>query len=331
MFETYTDDFMLAVTLWPFVSLLFAVPITAYLYHKRGRIDAAGVIGIYLFVLYLLGLACFTLYPLPEGDSGPGITYGLEPELNPAHFISDLATGGFLAIFQIVANIIFFVPLGFMGRVLFGWKLRRSVILGLIISLCIECSQLTGIWGLYEYSYRLFDVDDLIWNTSGSAVGWVIAAKAFPKLDFTVDKATLTVEHNPGMFRRIVALLLDSTIVLVFGLVIDSGLELLLDAAIPAARSETWIPTVCDTLLFALVQFVIPLLNNGQTPAGTLLHMSCEKFERPPKQRKLFLLVRAIGVYLVFIVPPITAPIAVIVYLACKGMPYDNAFKGESA
>ena len=32
--------------------------------------------------------------------------------------------------------------------------------------------QLTGVMGVFPCSYRLFDVDDLIWNTSGAVIGY---------------------------------------------------------------------------------------------------------------------------------------------------------------
>jgi glycopeptide antibiotics resistance protein len=49
--------------------------------------------------------------------------------------------------------------------------IRRSVLLAFGLSLAAELSQLTGLWGLYPCSYRKFDVDDLLLNTSGGALG----------------------------------------------------------------------------------------------------------------------------------------------------------------
>ncbi len=86
---------------------------------SRWTINLNTVIGAYLSVLYALSLVCFTLYPLPSGESGLGITYGIAPQLNPFGFLNDLAKDGIGAIPQIFANIAFFVPLGFIaGRLL---------------------------------------------------------------------------------------------------------------------------------------------------------------------------------------------------------------------
>lgn len=62
--------------------------------------------------------------------------------------------------------------------IVIGWTalpvLRRPwviVALGGLSSLLIELTQLTGTWGLYPCPYREFDVDDLILNTAGVAIG----------------------------------------------------------------------------------------------------------------------------------------------------------------
>ena len=46
------------------------------------------------------------------------------------------------------------------------------------VSLVIEVTQLTGIYGIYRGSYRLCDMDDLITNTFGGYVGYRIVAAA---------------------------------------------------------------------------------------------------------------------------------------------------------
>lgn len=81
----YSENFMLAVGLWPLAATALTLPILAYLYHRDGRLKFVSVVSTYLAVLYLLGLGCFTLYPLPSGDSGLGITYGVPWQLNPWH------------------------------------------------------------------------------------------------------------------------------------------------------------------------------------------------------------------------------------------------------
>lgn len=58
--STFSKPFQLAVLLWPFVSLLLTVPAAVYLYRRDNRLRPVSVLGAYAFMLYVLGLGCFT-------------------------------------------------------------------------------------------------------------------------------------------------------------------------------------------------------------------------------------------------------------------------------
>ena len=171
----YSENFAAALVLWPVLSFMLTLPILAYLYHRDGRLRFGTFVGAYLTVLYICGLGCFTLYPLPQGDAGPGITYGVAPNFNPMNFMNDIAKDGLKAVFQLAFNVVFFMPLGFIAGRLLRLRFLPSVLLGLAASLLIEVSQLTGLFGIYPYAYRCCDVDDVITNTLGAALGWVCA------------------------------------------------------------------------------------------------------------------------------------------------------------
>ena len=87
---SFTDKFIAA----PFASFMLTLPILAYLYHRDGRLKVWSAASAYLVVLYFLGLGCFTLYPLPSGTEGLGITYGIAPQLNPIAFVGDIYRDG---------------------------------------------------------------------------------------------------------------------------------------------------------------------------------------------------------------------------------------------
>jgi glycopeptide antibiotics resistance protein len=73
-------------------------------------------------------------------------------------------------------NVVLFVPLGIFARLL--WK-RGAVgtgLLGFACSLLVETTQFTANWGTAPFQYRLFDVDDLMTNTTGALLGWVAGA-----------------------------------------------------------------------------------------------------------------------------------------------------------
>lgn len=51
------------------------------------------------------------------------------------------------------------------------------VLLGLGLSVVVELTQLTGGWGLYPCAWRKFDVDDILLNTAGVAVGVLLGRR----------------------------------------------------------------------------------------------------------------------------------------------------------
>lgn len=57
----YTENFLVAVALWPLASAALTLPILAWLYHRDGRLRFGSAVSTYLAVLYVLGLGCFTL------------------------------------------------------------------------------------------------------------------------------------------------------------------------------------------------------------------------------------------------------------------------------
>ncbi|MBG0968062.1 VanZ family protein [Bacillus sp. SRB3LM] len=53
--------------------------------------------------------------------------------------------------------------------------LKTSLVIS-SISLFFERTQLTGVYGLYYCSYRLFDIDDIILNVSGGIISFYIVS-----------------------------------------------------------------------------------------------------------------------------------------------------------
>ncbi|MFC3891831.1 VanZ family protein [Lentzea rhizosphaerae] len=92
-------------------------------------------------------------------------------QLVPFQWIADTFRDGRIAFDLMTLNVLLFVPLGAM---LMFWG-RRSIgqaaLIGYGVSLLIEGSQL--LW-----ANRIFDVDDLIANTTGTALGWLSALAA---------------------------------------------------------------------------------------------------------------------------------------------------------
>ena len=64
-------------------------------------------------------------------------------------------------------------PLGIYLRYYFRQGFLQTVRWGFLVSLSIELLQLSGLLFIYPRPYRLFDVDDLITNTLGAALGYI--------------------------------------------------------------------------------------------------------------------------------------------------------------
>lgn len=319
----YTDNFLLALTLWPLASLLLTLPILAWLYHRDGRLRFGSAVSTYLAVLYVLGLGCFTLYPLPSGDSGLGITYGVPWQLDPLAFVGDFAREGVSTIPQIAFNVVLFMPLGFIAGRLLRWGFWKSVIVGLLASLCIEAAQGTGLFGIYPYAYRTADVDDLIYNTSGAALGRACATALARVLPPGALAEEGEVTHTPGFIRRCVAFWLDTLIVTLVSLVVGGaiGLALTMLGASEGVRSHAM-----DLVLYAAflwVELVVPWRHAGSTPGGAFVRMSCETREHEGARRAAFYVLRVMvlgGAYFFF---PILWPVLALFFLFTRRMPYD--------
>lgn len=319
---SFTDKFLAALSLWPLASFFFTLPILAYLYHRDGRLKFWSAAGAYLTVLYFLGLGCFTLYPLPSGTEGLGITYGIAPQLNPIAFVGDIYRDGATAILQILMNVVFFVPLGFIASRAFCMRMQTTMLLGFAVSLVIETAQLTGFFWLYPYAYRTFDICDLMWNTGGAVAGWWAArllARVLPQAQRDTDSITA----SPGFVRRSVAFMLDGIIVVVATLCAWSLIILVapngLDARFVEGSGMVWIMLG----VFVIVQFFIPLANQGKTPGGSFVRMTCETKERGPIRRVVFLVVRLVFIAGACMYAPLAMPALGLFFFIAHRMPYD--------
>jgi glycopeptide antibiotics resistance protein len=142
--------------LWPVVLLVV-----------RGRPLVTGVVTLYA----TLALAV-VLLPLPGPDTPrPSQTV----QLVPFQWVLDTLGGDLNAAKGVVLNVLLFVPLGVFARTLLRRSRRTTVLLGLAASLAVEVTQLTANFGTAPFAYRIFDVDDLMTNTLGAAVGWLVA------------------------------------------------------------------------------------------------------------------------------------------------------------
>ena len=144
--------------------------ITLLVLKKRRR--NAGIISV-IYILAIIYLTFISREPMPIhhysinpfGAARRGLEFG-------GGLISGLLHGtvkitNWAELRNIILNILLFIPFGYLLPSLFP-RLRwwQVVLLGLAFSLCIELLQL-----ITKLGYA--DVDDLINNTLGAAIGWL--------------------------------------------------------------------------------------------------------------------------------------------------------------
>lgn len=325
--RSYSASFSTALALWPVASLVLTLPILAILYHREGRLRIWSAVGCYVVVFYFLGLACMTVYPLPDGTSGLGITYGTTPGLNPLRFLNVIRHPTGFGVFELTANVALFVPLGFIAARGLGWGPVRSVLAGFAVSLLVETTQLTGDWGLYPYAYRTFDVEDLVMNTFGAFIGWMGAAVLGHFAPRRIDPEALVPTRNPGLVRRTVAFALDLVLVWVFATVFVAAAQFALRRYfVEWAYFSRVLGLVSRWSLrgsLALFELVVPLVRGGKTPGGSFVRMTCESRDRRGVTRLAFFCLRFAAICAVLAWPLYAAPALAVWWAVFRAMPYD--------
>ena len=305
--KTFGTPLLIALLLWPILAAFLTLPILALLYHREHRLRLASTIGSYLSVLYVVGLLTFTQYPMPDEPDRYCATHHLSPQLNPLEFIQDIATGGVSAVMKLLLNIVLFMPLGFLLMRFLRRNIGHTVIVGFLLSLTIELTQLSGFWGIYPCSYRQFDVDDLLTNTLGALIGYGIAKlcdRRWPPKP--VDRAEIN--HRPGIVHRGVTFAIDMILVTVgyypLGIAVvwlfhalakplpDGTFQLA--GAIVHVESLNTVVTVLGMVSFLVFELWIPAAHRGQTLGGMFTHMSMETRERHGWRRMVFYVIRTV-------------------------------------
>lgn len=125
------------------------------------------IVGIYLFCILLACILTITgVTTINEID--------VQNSINPSQI--NLIPFVYGDMFGLITNMVMFLPFGFLLPMLFVAynKLHKTVLAGFLFSLAIECSQL--------FNYRSTDIDDLIMNTLGAFVGFLLYQLIFLKI-----------------------------------------------------------------------------------------------------------------------------------------------------
>ena len=146
---------------WPIIIIITVIACTlriAYLIKNNVHFCFYKEVLSLLFILYVMCL--FEVVTLQDNN------FGLS-NLIPFKEIFRYSIGSRLFIRNIVGNILLFLPYGyFIGYYINNKKIITPAILTMIISVTIEVVQLN--------IGRIFDIDDVILNTCGGVLGFLI-------------------------------------------------------------------------------------------------------------------------------------------------------------
>lgn len=172
---------VVAVAVGLALAVALFVPFVRLNFRRDGYLTLSRTVLWVGFLVYATALWTYTLLPLPD----PTDIVCVPAQTRPLQFIDDIRRYGTAtpretltnpAVLQFALNVILFAPLGLFLRRLWGRGVVWTTVIGFGLSLLIETTQYTGVWGVYRCAYRFFDVDDLLANTSGALVGAVAAA-----------------------------------------------------------------------------------------------------------------------------------------------------------
>jgi len=234
--QVYLFPIEAAIITFLAVAGFLVLPNIIWQYRKYGSVSIYRSLIFFSFMLYMLVAYYLIILPLPDPNTLG--TYGsitqymnlmpfqfvyafiTQTSLNLLHvgsYLTALAENVFI---QPVFNLFLTIPFGIYLAYYFKMSWKKVLLFSFLLSLFFELTQLTALYGLYARPYRLFDVDDLILNTSGGLAGfyiykhWLLFLPTKEKL----DEKSLIKSEKVGYMRRGVAFIIDYVIVWLYTL-----------------------------------------------------------------------------------------------------------------
>ena len=157
------------------ILLVVSVPCTVLLcqlYRRKGISYGRGFpLGIQLLMLLLCAMLCVTGAGGIDNVLRVGVSLIQPGEINLMPFADGGGSTG------MALNMLLFVPLGAVLPLLWrSCRLYKTVAIGFSLSLLIELSQL--------FNYRATDIDDLLMNTLGTLLGYILCTLFLRRLSW---------------------------------------------------------------------------------------------------------------------------------------------------
>lgn len=177
------------------IVVLFAVIWLSIILSLRSKKSPAFLIFFTLFYIYIFKVLDYTLFQFQS--------LILLKLFNPHLILNGQAAGEELNLIPFITltpqdlqtsllNVLLMMPFGFGLPFITNYRLKKIVVLGALFSIIIEFTQLvTGY--MAKITFRVADINDVIFNTLGVALGYVLFVgfmNAYRRLTHNVEMPT---------------------------------------------------------------------------------------------------------------------------------------------
>lgn len=216
--SAYMEPLYSASIVFILLGIVLWIPWMIYMYRKHGYFSLSQTLISFSFIFYMIAALFLVLLPLPDTRNtcamqNPNTQHY---SLTPFRFITDTLSGGWFnakspasyvlifrqpAFYQAFFNFLLLLPLGVYLRYFLTHKKSwwKAGLIALATTLFFEITQITGIYGIYNCAYRIFDVDDLMLNASGAVLGFFLAPAflaMFPSKENINARAKMLIDRD---------------------------------------------------------------------------------------------------------------------------------------
>jgi hypothetical protein len=314
---------VLAILAGGAASVVLFVPFVALSYRRRGGLTPWRALGWLALLVYSFAVMTYTLVPFPDSDEFTCRSAILDPLADLRDVLHYAGRGvGVLqnpAVQQLALNVALFVPWGFLLRAMFRRGILVATATGFALSLGVELTQLTGVWGLYPCAYRFFDVGDLITNTAGAALGSAVSAIVFLRrrpADADPDRP-----RPVTAVRRLIGMTVDWLLAVLSAMLLAVAVSLVAVASgRPLDGAGDQVVALIGTAAVFIAQFVV-VMTGGSTIGERIVLLRGLDGRRPHGAWRSIRFLTGIGGYLVLAALPadllpgigLAAPVFVVV------------------
>lgn len=305
-------QFMASIAVGLMVTAVLFLPLLIWQYRRWGRFDGLRLLWTAAGFVYAAAIVAFTVFPLPTFSAdfcaSRRSTLVLDPLRFPRELIELIQTKGLLSassdwlIWELVLNIVLFVPFGVLARRVLEWPRTAVFIAAVGASLLIESTQYTGNWGFAPCPYRFADPTDLATNTCGALIG-IGLERIAPRILSTKTHLESQKESARPITRarRLFGMVLDSWYLLIVAVLSGLGASLLyvLTQGGPGVSLTPAQLLVLEDWIFTgawlgSIAFIVSsaLIGNGASYGQRTVYLS----PRPLNGRRWRLLLRALVV-----------------------------------